>query len=321
LLILDQTLRVQMANQAFYQTFHVLPEETEQRVLYQLGNGQWNIPSLRELLEQIVPQYSEVRDFEVAHAFDTIGMRAMRLNARRLAREDPSEALILLAIEDITELKRTHDYLRGTLEEKELLLRELHHRVKNNLQLVSSLLSLQSGTMSDPAARHAFEDSHRRIQSMALVHEQLSGSSGVSHVNMRAYIQRLAMSLMKAYAPARHIGLNLQVEEVSVDIDTAIPCALILTELLSNALQHAFPAGQSGEVSVIWCVDDGQLLLRVQDTGVGMHPTADRAHADSLGLTLVKALAGQLGGRVQVDRSGGTTVSIRFPSVQAREKT
>jgi two-component system CheB/CheR fusion protein len=321
LVILDRGLRVQIANEAFYQTFHVLPGETQQRVLYQLGNGQWDIPRLREVLEQIIPQYGEVRDFEITQTFDTIGMRTMRLNARRLTQEDPSEALILLAIEDITELKRTHNHLQGTLEEKELLLRELHHRVKNNLQLVSSLLSLQSSIMSDPAVRRAFEDSQRRIQSMALVHEQLSTSSRFSYINMRAYIQRLAMTLVEAYAPAGRIGLNLQVEEVSVDVDTAIPCALILTELLSNALQHAFPAGQQGEVSVIWREDDGQRLLRVQDTGIGMPPEVDFAHTDSLGLMLVQALAGQLGGRVQVERGGGTTVSIWFPSVPPREKT
>jgi two-component sensor histidine kinase len=156
---------------------------------------------------------------------------------------------------------------------------------------------------------------------MALVHEQLSTSSGFSYINMRAYIQRLAMTLVEAYAPAGRIGLNLQVEEVSVDVDTAIPCALILTELLSNALQHAFPAGQQGEMSVIWREDDGQRLLRVQDTGIGMPPEVDFAHTDSLGLMLVQALAGQLGGRVQVERGGGTTVSIWFPSVPPREKT
>jgi two-component system, chemotaxis family, CheB/CheR fusion protein len=322
LVILDWTLRLQMANQAFYQSFRVSPEETKQCVLYQLGNGQWDIPRLHELLEQIIPQYAEVRDFEVAHTFDVLGMRTMRLNARRLTQEDPSEALILLAIEDITDLKRAQDHLQGTLEEKELLLRELHHRVKNNLQLVSSLLSLQSDSLQDPAVQKALAESQQRIRSMALVHEQLSISSGFSHIDMRAYIQHLAMALFEIYAPGGRIGLNLRVEEVSVGIDTAIPCALILTELLSNALQHGFPAGQQGEVSITWRADaEDHLLPRVQATGVGMPAEVDIAQADSLGLTLVRALVGQLGGRIQVDRDRGTTVSIRFPSVQAWDGT
>jgi two-component system, chemotaxis family, CheB/CheR fusion protein len=125
LVILDEALRVRAANEAFYKTFQVSPEATEQRVLYQLGNGHWDIPRLRELLEQIVPQAGEVRDFEVTHTFDTIGRRTMRLNARRLVQEHPAEAVILLAFEDITALT-------GALAEQALLLRELHHRVKNN---------------------------------------------------------------------------------------------------------------------------------------------------------------------------------------------
>jgi two-component system, chemotaxis family, CheB/CheR fusion protein len=320
LVILGRELRVQLANQAFYQTFHVPPEETEQRVLYQLGNGQWDIPRLRELLEQIIPQYGEVRDFEVAHEFDTIGLRTMRLNARRLIQDEPSGALILLAIEDITELKRTHDHLQGAVEEKELLLRELHHRVKNNLQLVTSLLGLQADSLHDPAVQQAFEESQRRIQSMALVHEQVSQSSGFSHIDMRAYIRRLALGLLQAYAPEGRIGLNIEAEDVTVDIDTAIPCALILTELLANALQHAFTAGQQGEVSITWRADgEDHLLLRVQDTGIGMPPEVDFANMDSLGVTLVQSLVSQIGGHIQVDRAGGTTITIRFPAVQARE--
>jgi two-component sensor histidine kinase len=244
----------------------------------------------------------------------------MRLNACRLAQEDPSGALILLAFGDITESKRVHDRLQGAVEEKELLLRELHHRVKNNLQLVMSLLGLQSDSLHDPAVQQAFVESQRRIRSMALVHEQLSIASGFSHIDMRVFIQRLALGLLGAYAPTGHIRLNIEVEEVSIDIDTAIPCALILTELLSNALQHAFPAGQQGDVSIICRADtEDHLLLRVHDTGIGMPLEMDFETAGSLGLTLVQALATQLDGRLEVERSGGTTVTIRFPSVQAPE--
>jgi two-component system, chemotaxis family, CheB/CheR fusion protein len=322
LVILDQALRVQMANQAFYETFHVSPEDTAQHLLYELGNGQWQIPRLRDLLESIIPQYGEVRDFEVTHTFDTIGLRTMRLNARRLTQEDPAEAMILLSIADITELTRAHDYLQSALQDRELLLRELHHRVKNNLQLVSSLLRLQADALDEPAAEKALEESQRRIQSLALVHEQLSISHTLARINMPTYIQRLATSLVNAYAPAGHIGLHLHIEEGPVTLETAIPCALILTELLSNALQHAFPAGEPGEVSITWRADaEDYLFLSVQDTGIGMPAGMDIAQADSLGLSIVQTLVQQLDGRVQVDRAGGTTVAVRFPLAPAHEQT
>jgi two-component system, chemotaxis family, CheB/CheR fusion protein len=318
LVILDGQLQVRTANQAFYETFRVTPAETEQRLLYSLGNHQWDIPHLRVILEQIIPQHTEVRDFDMEHTSETIGARTMRLNARRLMWEDPAEAFILLAIQDITEQQRAHDQMRAALQEKELLLRELHHRVKNNLQLVSSLLRLQSDTLQDPAVRQAFEDSQRRLQAIALVHEQLSASPTLAPIHMRTYIQRLATTLFEAYASGGLINLHLDIEEVPVTIDTAMPCALILTELLSNALQHAFPAGQRGEVSITWHAEgEDHLLLMIQDTGIGMPPEVDPAHTDSLGLTLVQSLVEQLGGSIQVDRSGGTTIAIRFPSARA----
>jgi two-component system CheB/CheR fusion protein len=321
LLFLDQALHVRVANEAFYQAFQVAPETTMQRPLYALGNGQWDIPRLRELLESIIPQAGVVHNFEVTHTFDAIGRRTMRLNGRRLALEAPDEAVILLAIQDITDLRHTHDELERALAERALLLRELHHRVKNNLQLVSSLLGLQADTLHDPAVRQAFEDSERRIQAMALVHDQLSTASGRSTVDAGAYTRRLATALVEAYAPDGRIGLHLDVEEGAVDIDTAIPVALILTELLSNALEHAFPAGQAGEVSVTWRRDaDDHRLLRVRDTGVGLPAEVDPAQPNSLGLTIVQMLVQQLGGRLEVERAGGAEVTVRVPLPPGRER-
>jgi two-component system, chemotaxis family, CheB/CheR fusion protein len=321
LLILDEALRVRTANEAFYRTFRLDPAAPTQRALYEVGDGQWDIPRLRELLEQIVPQAGEVRDFEVTHTFDPVGRRTMRLNARRLALENPTETIILLAIQDVTELRRTQDDLERALAERELLLRELHHRVKNNLQLVSSLLSLQADTLQHPAVRQAFEDSERRIQAMALVHDQLSTASGLSAIDVQAYVRRLATALVEAYAPDGRIGLHLEIEEGSVALDTAIPCALILTELLSNALEHAFPADLAGEVSVTWRRDsDDHRLLRVEDTGVGLPPEVDPAQPASLGLTIVQMLVEQLGGRLQVERAGGTTVTVRVPVTPGDER-
>jgi chemotaxis protein methyltransferase CheR len=322
LLILDQALRVRTANEAFSQAFQLAPAAITQRVLYELGDGQWDIPRLRELLESLVPQFGTVNNFEVTLVFDTIGTRTMRLSARRLALENPAETVILLAIQDITELTRTHDQLERSLAERELLLRELNHRVKNNLQLVSSLLSLQAETLHDPVVQQALADSERRIRAMALVHDQLNPSASLSSIDAQAYIRQLATAMIEAYTLGGRIGLHLDVEEGSVDIDTALPCALILTELLANALEHGFPAQQTGEVSVTWRRDaDDQQLLKVQDTGVGLPSEVDPTQSSSLGLTIVQILVQQLGGRLQVERNGGTTVIRQCPRAPRDEQT
>jgi two-component system CheB/CheR fusion protein len=322
LLFLDQALHVRVANEAFYQAFQVAPETTMQRPLYALGNGQWDIPRLRELLESIIPQAGVVHNFEVTHTFDAIGRRTMRLNGRRLALEAPDEAVILLAIQDITDLRHTHDELERALAERALLLRELHHRVKNNLQLVSSLLSLQADTTADPVVQRAFADSQRRIQAMALVHEQLSQSPALSSIDVQAYLRHLAITTVEAYAPSHRIGLHLDVEAVPIGLGTTIPCALILTELLTNALQHAFPAGQTGDVAVTWRREaDDQLRLSVRDTGVGLPPHVDLAQSSSLGFTIVQTLVEQLDGRLQVERAEGTTVTVRFPFTPTAERS
>jgi len=250
----------------------------------------------------------------VAQTFAGIGARTLLLHAHRLVRTGSSEVLILLAIADMTAQRRTHDQVTAALQEKELLLRELHHRVKNNLQLVSSLLSLQADAVQNPAVHRALEDSQRRIQAMALTHEQLSTAPTLGHIEMSEYIRRLATQLFDAFAGPDHVHLALALEAVTVPMDTAIPCGLILAELLTNVLQHAFPAGEPGEVSITWRADaEGQVLLMVRDTGIGMPPAMDFTQADSLGASLVRALVDQLGGSLQVERGGGTTVAVRFP--------
>jgi two-component system CheB/CheR fusion protein len=318
LVILDHALTVRTANRAFYETFQVSPQQTEGCALYSLGNGQWDIRRLRELLAQCISHGIEVRDFDVEQSFETIGARIMRLNARRLEQQGVPEGLILLAIEDITDLKRSLEQTRDALREKELLLRELHHRVKNNLQIVSSLLSLQADRFEEPIVREAFAESQLRIQSMALMHEQLSTSTTLAFIHMQEYVQRLARQLFDAYGLTDRIRLHLDVEDLPITLDTALPCALILTELLTNVLQHAFPAGQQGDVSIIWHAEgEDRQLLMVQDTGIGIAPGTDLTGEDSLGMGIVRALVDQLGGSIQVDHVGGTTVTIRFPSDRA----
>jgi two-component sensor histidine kinase len=239
----------------------------------------------------------------------------MRLNARQLLQEDPSDTLILLAIEDITARKQAQEAIRASLVEKEVLLREIHHRVKNNLQIIMSLLNLQFANIEDQAIRPLLEDSRRRIGAMALVHEKLYTSPDLARVDMAAYIGSFREQLLQTSGTSDRISLHIHADEVLMTPDVAIPCALLLTELLSNALKHAFPAGQSGQVDIDLRLSNGrEVTIVVRDTGVGFPAGVDFRHTASLGLQLVCILTEQLNGTITLDRGHrGTTCTLMFP--------
>ena len=316
LLILDRELRVIKANPAFYAVFQTSPEETERQLIYTLGNGPWNIPELRRLLDDIIPHNSRFQDFAVNHEFPHIGEKTLLLNARRIRRDEHETDTILLGIEDITEHRQTEKRIAGALKEKEVLLREIYHRVKNNLQIISSLLGLQADTIADEAVRGLFEESQRRIQAMSLVHQRLYDSEDLASIDTSTYLQSLIGDLARMYDPEGRIAFDIQAES-DMNIDTAIPCGLILTELVSNAFKYAFPETQPGQIRVTLRPEaENRWLLVVQDNGIGLPSDIDITATNSLGLTLVHDLASQLEGSVQVDRSQGTMFTIHFLSAQ-----
>jgi two-component system CheB/CheR fusion protein len=317
LLILDRELRVIKANPAFYAVFQTSPEETERQLIYTLGNGPWNIPGLRRLLDDIIPHNSRFQDFAVTHEFPHIGEKTLLLNARRIRRDEQETDTILLGIEDITEHRQTEERIAAALREKEVLLREVYHRVKNNLQIVSSLLSLQADTVDNESLQDLLQESQRRIQAMSLVHQKLYASEDFSSIDVRMYIQSLLEDLARMYDTEGRIAFDVQAKG-SISIDTAIPCGLILTELVSNAFKYAFSAAQRGRIRVTLQPEaQNRWLLVVQDNGIGLPSEIDIAHTNSVGLTLVHDLVIQLEGDVQVNRSRGTTFTIRFTSNQS----
>ena len=180
---------------------------------------------------------------------------------------------------DITDRKRAEDQLKDSLREKEVLLREVHHRVKNNLQVISSLLSLQAGFIEDPKGQAMFADCRYRIHSMALIYQNLCQSESMAQIDFGAYLQALARDLFRAYAvDGERIRLTASVDHIPLTIDTAVPCALLAHELVSNCLKHAFPHGQAGHIWVTFGREpDGKLQLRVCDNGVGL-PDAVAPH-------------------------------------------
>jgi PAS domain S-box-containing protein len=216
-------------------------------------------------------------------------------------------------LQDITERKRAADQLQRNLEEKQVLLREVHHRVKNNLTVISSLLNLQSSAIQTPEqAIAAFQNSRDRIMAMSLVHNELYGSENYSRVDMTEYIKNLSRHMLQAYGSRGNIRLNAQAADVILRVDTSIPCGLILNELITNAFKHAFPDGRAGEIHVLFAtVDDNFLELSVSDDGIGL--PAGYADGETLGLSLVRLLTEQLDATLTVSTERGTRFRIRLP--------
>jgi PAS domain S-box-containing protein len=228
----------------------------------------------------------------------------------------------LVLVIDITERKRAEEQIKASLKEKDVLLKEVHHRVKNNLQVISSLLSLQSHYLKDQTACAVFQESQDRVRSMALVHQQLYESRDLSGIDATEYIRSLAGNLFRSYGvDSDLIQLKIEADQIKLGIDTAIPCGLLINELISNALKHAFPEGRAGEVRVeLRSQEDGQLLLRVGDNGIGLPALMDYRRTASLGLQLVNALTEQLGGTIQLRPPPGTAFEMRFAELRYIER-
>jgi PAS domain S-box-containing protein len=207
--------------------------------------------------------------------------------------------------------------LQASLKEKDLLLREIHHRVKNNLQVVSSLLRLQASTTEDPALQRALQEAQERIQAIALIHQKLKHAPDFSQLELPGYVQTLAERLVRSYAsvPAL-IDLRVAVANVDIGPDAHVPLGLILNELVANALQHAFLPGEGGALDIEIDRDPaGWISLRVADSGLGL-PESVELNRGGLGFQLVQALTDQLGGVLELERRRGASILVRFPATR-----
>ena len=220
--------------------------------------------------------------------------------------------MIQIIVQDITERRRAQEQIRSSLEEKEILLKEIHHRVKNNLQIVSSLLHLQSRNIKDAEIISAFDNSQHRIASMAMVHEELYRSEDLTRIDFSTYIHNLIDHLFESYNVDSHrIAIDIQVNNAFLDIDTAIPLGLIINELVTNSLKHAFLADARGTIHISLNVpDEENFRLVIGDDGRGFPGDVDLQHSPSLGLKLVDSLASQLKATFELDRSAGTSFVI-----------
>jgi two-component sensor histidine kinase len=214
---------------------------------------------------------------------------------------------------DINARKQTENQIKEALAEKEVLLKEIHHRVKNNMQVISSLVDLQAEEVKDPAMRGIFRDVVNRVRSMAMVHENLYQSTDLAQVDFADYARSLLGYLWRAQGTANGIRLDLELESVLLTVNAAVPCGLILNELFGNALKHAFVGRDSGKITVsLKKSPQGKACLGVRDDGTGMPPEIDCKNARSLGLRLVQMLARQLKATVEVASTKGTEFTIAF---------
>jgi two-component sensor histidine kinase len=312
-------LRVIAASRSFYRTFAVTPRKTEGRLVFDLGDGQWNIPKLRALLEDIIPKRRTVESYEVDHNFPSIGRRVMLVNARRVFDEDGSASAILLAIEDVTRRREADREKDELLQAKEVLLQEMQHRVANSLQIIASILLLKARTVQSEETRLHLQDAHQRVMSVATVQEQLHASGLNERIEIRPYLTKLCASLAASMVGERRaLSIKVQATSGGATSSEAVSLGLIVTELVINALKHGFPAGAEGEILVRYDVQDSGWRLSVSDNGSGTQDGEGEPVHTGLGTSIVEALAHQLNAIVQ-KTSGpeGTAVTITAAAIDA----
>ncbi len=235
------------------------------------------------------------------------------LSAKTIPLYDQNQ--IILTVQDITERIIADKKIQNSLTEKEILLREIHHRVKNNLQTISSLLDLQTDSIKDAAAREVFRSSQSRIRSMALIHERLYKAEDLSRIKAQEYIIKLIDHLEATYdSKSENIKLKTNIHNILLNLDTAIPCGLIINELVSNSMKYAFPKNRAGTIEVSLSVSSTEsLMLSVKDDGIGMSDDITIENSPSLGLQLVHLLTKQINGNIKTEIKNGTKIEIKFP--------
>ncbi|MBI5679387.1 MAG: PAS domain S-box protein [Methanobacterium sp.] len=221
---------------------------------------------------------------------------------------------------DISEQKEAEEFVKSSLIEKEALLREIHHRVNNNLQIIISLLNLQSKNVVNDEDYELFINSQNRVRSMAMIHEKLYQSDNLSSINFSDYLKTFLNSLIYSYSNLSHIDLELDIEEIELNIETSVPCGLIINELVSNSLKHAFPQGRKGKIMVKMYPDNDEYVLIVKDNGVGHIKEHDLENGTTLGLSLVDSLVDQLDGNIEILEEEGTVYKITFPELKYEKR-
>lgn len=312
LLVLDRDLKVVAASRSFYTKFSMTRPDVERRAVYRLGNGQWDIPELRLLLETILPQHTVMEGYEVEQDFEDSGRRIMLLNARTVFFRRGGDQMILLAIEDVTAWRAAEKEARLLQEQTEVLLQEMQHRVANSLQIIASILMLKARTVQSEETRLHLRDAHQRVMSVAAVQQQLQASRHGDLIELGPYLTKLCETLgASMIGEARPISLTVRARSGTASSAEAVSMGLIVTELVINALKHAFNIPRSdARIVVSYGADGAGWQLSVSDNGCG-RPSEASGRKPGLGTSLVEALAHQLNAGVAItSAAGGTQVTV-----------
>ncbi|MFA4876013.1 MAG: PAS domain S-box protein [Methanoregula sp.] len=245
----------------------------------------------------------------------------LSVNATLFRGKEATDTRIIVAAHDITRQKQDEDAIRASLDEKVLLLREIHHRVKNNLQIIISLTNLQMRQTEDPVAKQIMAETQNRVRAMSLVHEKLYRSESLSRIDFADYTRFLATQLTSFYAvDTRRVRLDLAMDRIMIDINTAVPLGLIMNELVSNALKHGFPDNRQGTIHISGKIEGDFITLVVSDDGIGIPADLDWKNAGTLGLRLINSLVDQVSGTLELKRDGGTMFIITLDRDAAPEE-
>lgn len=323
ILVVDRDGKISSYNRKFVEMWRIPPAvlatkddaEALNFVLDQLKQSDVFINKVMELYSRPDAESYDILEFKDGRVFER-SSKPQLVNGESIGR--------VWTFSDITAHKQAEEQIKISLHEKEVLLKEIHHRVKNNMQVISSLLNLQAGYIQNQEMLRLFKESEGRIRSMALIHEKLYQTEDLAQIDFAEYIPSLTNHLMSAYASmATAVALRLNIEHITLGLDAAIPCGLIINELASNALKHAFVKRERGDLMIDFHRKNGRrhsaedgLILSVKDNGVGLPENFDFRQSTSLGLQLVMALVKQLNGKITHYHRNGTQFRIEFKPME-----
>jgi len=314
-LLLDSNLTVIAASKSFCRAFQIEPGQIAGRSLTALGGGEWNVPQLTALLKATASGFAEADGYEMELIRPGRGNRCLVLNATKLDYADGDNVRLLLAVSDITEARIAEKLRKDLAKEKEVLLLELHHRVANSLQIIASVLMQSARKVQSEETRSHLFDAHQRVMSVASLQQQLAASRA-GDVQLRPYLTTLCESIGASMIRDHdQLSLEVRADDGTMTADTSVSLGLIVTELVINALKHAFPDDRKGKILVDYKTHASNWTLSVTDDGVGM-PTQPGSAKAGLGTSIVQALTKQLGASISIAGANpGTKVSIMHAHV------
>ena len=309
-LLLDGDLTVIAASTSFCRTFQIEREQVADSSLPALGGGEWDVPQLTALLKATASGFAEVENYQMELVRPGRGNRCLVLNAKKLDYADDNNIRLILAVSDVTDARIAEKLKDDLVKEKAILLQELHHRVANSLQIIASVLMQSARKVQSEETRNHLFDAHQRVMSVASLQQQLAASRA-GDVQLRPYFTTLCESIAASMIRDHdQLSLEVRADESITTADTSVSLGLIVTELVINALKHAFPDNRRGKIAVDYKTNTSNWTLSVTDDGVGM-PTQPGPVPAGLGTSIVQALTKQLGASISVAGANpGTKVSI-----------